>query len=381
MMRSALAFILVPGIFLLSGCQSAPPDSSFVAKQWSESIGSLNISPVYPPTEDLQVGDVFIALEGAPLEKGSDYLARAAFLDHVDVTGKLNELYKSRFSFPETADPVQGKIWKQNEAKQDVFKPPATITRLPLVAFPGFTVVKVRSAQLNASYPVQAFQFLFGASYSDDASVTISIPAAETYGIGIYDAAQILTGWCLRSDAEICGGRSLRFFARNFSTFPPDRYQPILYIVSRVYYARSITYKYSSNSVAALRASAAQAAAAALPQANAAAAAAAAAAPSPCPAAGNQVTVNVGSDGKSTVAKDNPPAAAAPKPADDAGAVLDAAQQKLAQSGLVSSMPGVSLSVSSLDGKSIELTQTFAHPVAIGYLAYRSAPIETESGK
>jgi hypothetical protein len=62
--------------------QFAALSSDVVARSWNESISHLGKSPVYPPQEDVQVGDVLAAIVGGQ----STYLLRTAIrIDHIDM--------------------------------------------------------------------------------------------------------------------------------------------------------------------------------------------------------------------------------------------------------------------------------------------------------
>ena len=48
----------------LCGCAS-PVKSGFVADQWTSNMLELGIYPIFPPREDIYVGDVFVTYAGA----------------------------------------------------------------------------------------------------------------------------------------------------------------------------------------------------------------------------------------------------------------------------------------------------------------------------
>ena len=64
--------VAVAGIAVLA-LRPGPPDPTGddVAKAWNDSIARLGIQPVYPPEEDLVVGDIWVSgiLGGVPEER------------------------------------------------------------------------------------------------------------------------------------------------------------------------------------------------------------------------------------------------------------------------------------------------------------------------
>ncbi len=175
---------------MVTGCQDDP--RGFVARDWSKAIRELQMTPVFPPREDVQVGDIYIE----PLRhrdqddwlEGNDYLPIGNWMGSVDgITDKVSDFYKNRMVFPKTPRPA---VDDQGNVKPDTFEQPTgqrvfdrsrDDTRLRLVAPPTFLSVTFNQENVNAAIPLLGFALGFDNSRAK--SVTVSIPQAESYGL------------------------------------------------------------------------------------------------------------------------------------------------------------------------------------------------------
>ncbi len=65
-----------------------------VAKQWNEAIQKLGFEPVYPPVEDIQVGDVFAMItddEASDSAADEPFAGRSIKLLHLDLTREIED--------------------------------------------------------------------------------------------------------------------------------------------------------------------------------------------------------------------------------------------------------------------------------------------------
>lgn len=86
---------------------ASPLTSQSVARQWNQTIRQLGIEPVYPPQEDISVGDIFLIVTKVRDYEGSEVtdspLARRTIkLWHKDLADDLEKLYQFSFTFPRT---------------------------------------------------------------------------------------------------------------------------------------------------------------------------------------------------------------------------------------------------------------------------------------
>ncbi|WP_155632144.1 hypothetical protein [Burkholderia vietnamiensis] len=269
-------------------------------------MATYNIRSVYPPTEDLHVGDVF-AIALAPMQNGTRESLGALWstmkIAYIPLDDKAAQYYSQVPTFPATVDlPVAGQMWKQpttagksaatpasapalasdgtanvpanhadkkhaNAKRQtpanragpastapsadfapppSVFKPTKTWDRLPIVSFPGFTIGHADMESANASLPLRFLNFVFGASRSHADDVSITVRAAETYGVMAVDAMIALKARCYADLSKgTCDYAALRSqMASQIGHFPDD---VGVILVTRVYLARNIEYTYKSE--------------------------------------------------------------------------------------------------------------------------------------
>ncbi|HEX8665906.1 MAG TPA: hypothetical protein VF744_17975, partial [Beijerinckiaceae bacterium] len=97
---------IVSVLFLLekaTDVPNLPTDTDAVAREWNSTIGRLGIEPVYPPQEDVTVGDIFLVVTGDNSGNISEALpGRALKVWHTDLTKELEDTYKGVYSFPDT---------------------------------------------------------------------------------------------------------------------------------------------------------------------------------------------------------------------------------------------------------------------------------------
>jgi hypothetical protein len=216
---------LIAGIVLDYGLGTPTSESNVVA-DWNETIKTLGIEPVFPPEEDLYVGDILAVIvdDENPTQikaKNRALLNRAIKLAHLNLHDELVKTYGELPFF--SSGPVKNKDVKQVEAtpepqkieataesqKQsvpevEIFDVPNKRIALPLAAFPGFSIHHRSAASvigfLKAQFSVRQYQ---------DDDVELTIPFVETYGIPSVTATKILNKFCVEN-AEICNDAVLR---------------------------------------------------------------------------------------------------------------------------------------------------------------------------
>jgi hypothetical protein len=169
-----------------------PLEGHSVATEWNESVHRLGIAPIYPPQEDLLVGDIFAVIT----RSDNEYLSTVLFDDHaiklwhVDMTAALKAAYNAAPVFPRTKErPLHedDSIWEPNES-ENLFQPGGKKT-LSLVAFPDLSIHHSRSATAEASTGSGIwswFSGMFGITRNDEEREQLSFPAAETYGVNSF---------------------------------------------------------------------------------------------------------------------------------------------------------------------------------------------------
>jgi hypothetical protein len=242
--------------------QPDPTKSTSLEEQWNSTIRRLGIGiqPVYPPQEDIAVGDVFATVVDnghtpyAALETASGpFLGKSVKLGHADVAKMLDDIYQGMPLFPATqAAPSAA----NGATPTSLFGAHAERTELPRAAFPGLTITNDGSAATgltgNSSW------FNFGAARA--ASQKLVLGVVETYGVDPVSGEKALADFCLAAATrDLCtegvarkylryllGDRILdKHFDRDGQAFQYDLTIQII-MVYRIYLAREIVEQWSS---------------------------------------------------------------------------------------------------------------------------------------
>lgn len=207
---------------LISACTSVKP----VAKSWSERLSEYQITPIFPPREDVYVGDVYLvpAIKQSP-QQSTDSNSRdvpyGVLVDSLDLNQEITNFYNNRPSFVtedlENGNPADAKfnIYKTND-----------LTRLKKVIFPDFLSSRFSDTGLSASIPGKTIAGLIGAKSDNLESATVSIPYALSYSL---PARYIHSKVFERCTTDI----SFQSLIKNNNSE--------LYVVTEVYYATAMT--------------------------------------------------------------------------------------------------------------------------------------------
>jgi len=197
-----LSFIFAAVSLWLSGCCS-PDSHGHVYRDWSKRMSEMGIFPVYPPREDIVVGDVY-ALPLHPYDTAAvgyigglgnagihvEYLGDTN-LGWTDFLKKLKGYYEVR---PYPADSTNGLLSGTNvpltripafadDTKRTNSFSPGSVARLRQVSFPDFNISHVDQESLSAVIPIEGIMASMNFNRSDITGVHFSIPHAESYGL------------------------------------------------------------------------------------------------------------------------------------------------------------------------------------------------------
>ena len=348
---------LLPALLVGACAEPGTPDFTFVAREWAKNVNALHIYPVYPPREDFQAGDLFLARKR--VDKGSvDPGERTSlYVGHIDLTAEIKKHYAQRFRFPKTAEKSeQGKIWQQSAEANEVFGAQSHVA-LPIVRFPGFTFARLTRTQAGASLPFRFLTALFGGATIDEETVNLSVPAAESYGLPAAHAYQKYRDYCYRhvygeEVAPECDPSVLRYLLSSLpGGFSPERDRPVMVLVTEVFYAREIDYSFGASAGFGLEAGV-------LLKLKSVVEA-------------HKVASDLRAKDSATPASGGttPPDAARAAPGSPSPDYLRLLNQLETALKVYSAAdtPGAGLSVISVSSEGITLRQTFPRPVAIGY--------------
>lgn len=186
-----------------------------VARDWCQVIRASQVLPVYPLTEDLQPGDVFLVTR--PIGQEARLYAGRGFLPFEQHLKRLQPLDFASF-YGRTNDISQPENWLR-------------------AAFPTYRFRVKSGAGLKLALPVQGVPLGLNWLQSGSAIGSVTIAEASTYGVSLAELSGELETWSNHPD-RLALFRVLRANAR----------RPIyLRVVSRVYLAGSLVVSLQSE--------------------------------------------------------------------------------------------------------------------------------------
>lgn len=262
---ASLGAIAIGAAALHWASSGVPPEEISIAEQWNANIRKLGFEPIYPPVEDIAVGDVLaMVTEDAALRADPrEPFARSNLkLLHLDLTSEIEKSYQEMYQFPATsARPAHDTdLWSQQAATGSLFKPPEARTTLPLVIFPHFTISGSRRAG-GGGVLSNLWGAALGGNAASSESIDVRISGTETYGIPAYPAEIRLMMFCddlstrtFCSDQAVRKQLSLVLGSQIYEQIVDKktgkatmRYTVELGLVNRVFLARSIETKFSAD--------------------------------------------------------------------------------------------------------------------------------------
>ena len=229
---SRLLSVVVSGVVLLAGCASSPSELERVAKDWCLTIRASQVIPVYPLTEDVQPGDVFI-VPSSIQDQALEYESKG-FLSLSQLVTRLDDLPYDEFyadayftgSYGGVAHARPGAIVGPTEAsmrEEPVLAPRA--------AFPSYTFEVTSSSGLQLALPIQGVPVGLGLMGARKATGSVTIRDAYTYGLDGESMVRILQEWA----ADPLVRLELSRVARQTSS-------PVfLRVITRVFLTRGVT--------------------------------------------------------------------------------------------------------------------------------------------
>jgi hypothetical protein len=325
-MSARISAALLAGLCLVS-CRTAVEhgkvrELAAVAKDWCLTIRASQVLPVYPLTEDLQVGDMFLV--SAPLEEEVHDLEQDGFLPLDNVIARLQPVGWQQFyngAYGVTQESVLPKQWQfpQPPPSQAPFTAWASA---PGAAFPSYTFQVKKGAGAMLAIPIQAVPVGLSLLGASDATGTVNISNASTYGLPITVLSPQVEEWA----------RANRDFLKQY---PPRAQKERL----ETHYVRTVYRVYVAGGM-------------------------------------NVSLINNDAFGARTDAGASKPVALF-----DAGGATESANaannyasvlSSLSQS-VASTTPGANLTLSSASSNSVAMSETFPRPLVVGYLAFDRA--------
>jgi len=165
-----------------------------VAKDWCETIRASQIIPVYPLTEDLQPGDVFL-VQMSTANQASLYRKRGFLpLDDHRTRLKLGTESYEKLYFDAYWSNDFGKDLPHDRPSRAT-PPTFGAAAAPRAAFPSYTFEVSTSTGLALALPLQGVATGFGFLNATRATGSVTISDARTYGVDSRDAHQGMVDW------------------------------------------------------------------------------------------------------------------------------------------------------------------------------------------
>jgi hypothetical protein len=207
------------------GCSSMfkePPGITY-----AESVLQLGITPVYPPREDIQVGDVYAVEYHAADERLE---ARSAFVGHRNLLAEVNEYLGSRYDLSPKGILGDG---------------------LPINGFPEITVNSGVSLGLGGQ--PQGLMASLGLSYTRTLMMNLKFSNVVAYEVPIPDGMIELDAYC-SNNARCRPDLLVNFINQRFQLGEQDNdrvRKAGVMMITKVYLAKTITYTFNDAQLAA----------------------------------------------------------------------------------------------------------------------------------
>ncbi|MCB9833079.1 MAG: hypothetical protein H6807_11460 [Planctomycetes bacterium] len=190
-----------------------------VAKDWCETIRASQVIAVYPLTEDIQPGDVFLVQ--TPIDKQQDAYKQDGFLPLDNHLARLDPgqyvpFYDHSF-LEQNAQPILPKDWMKSAWEA-----------APAAAFPTYAFSATQAGGLNLALPVSGVPVGLSILGTKSANGSISLKDARTIGVDGESLYHQLKRWSLAN-------KERRRLLANFGVEPGESARNYLRVVTRVY--------------------------------------------------------------------------------------------------------------------------------------------------
>ena len=222
MKKRIIAVCVAGAVLLLAGCGLSRREQLHrVAKDWCETIRASQVIAVYPLTQDVQPGDVFLVQ--TPIDQQQQAYKDDGFLPLDNHLARLNpsgysEFYRKSFLDGNTTTALPTD-WLKAEWKT-----------APSAAFPSYAFSASKGGGLNLAIPVSGVPVGLSLLGTQSATGTISLKDARTIGVDTESLYFQLTKWAYDKDVP-----QRRDFLASFAVDPGKRPKNYLRVITRVY--------------------------------------------------------------------------------------------------------------------------------------------------
>ncbi len=203
--------IMLSALLLLHGCSGNEINSSSTP---ARAMNDYDINPIYPPREDLFIGDIYVNIYtpncSANLDNNECTFTsiRIARIPVDNVSKMISNYYDNTWSFTSKGEGCQfketeetdqedqtKKIKKYSPSKEcfarDTINPPSTHQQLKQIAFPNFYKHKENSSQPSAAIPAGILPKA-GIGINSIKEYSVAIPAARYYSVDPFEMLDAL---------------------------------------------------------------------------------------------------------------------------------------------------------------------------------------------
>ena len=191
-----------------------------VAKEWCLVIRASQVVPVYPLSDDLKPGDIFLV--SLPVSEQVKAYNRKGFLPLDNLIGRIQpngykEFYKDTLGVGGPSKPIP-KVWINPDEEKHKWN------KAPIAAFPSYSFSVKRGSGFNLALPISGVPVGLGLLNAEAAQGTILISDAHTYGVDTISLyRQLRDSWAIKNNDY------LRFFV------PREGVTNYIRVVTRVY--------------------------------------------------------------------------------------------------------------------------------------------------
>lgn len=207
---AAIVLVAIAGFFAvryLGGTATRGPFAeASIEENWNRTIRALGVSPIFPPEEDLVVGDVLaVVSRDVDIDShvqtdaiaGRAFVNRSVKLAHVDVSQALDQAYQNLPVFPATV----GTVVPLRSGVARAFSDAVLLSNLPRAAFPRLKIQGVSNAAGGLSSAGSSASYGAGSQRVEE----FELADVRAYGLPSVVALQAFDAYCAEpKTADVC---------------------------------------------------------------------------------------------------------------------------------------------------------------------------------
>ena len=207
---AAIVLVAIAGFFAVRYLGGAATRGPFaegsIEENWNRTIRALGVSPIFPPEEDLVVGDVLaVVSRDVDIDShvqtdaiaGRAFVNRSVKLAHVDVSQALDQAYQNLPVFPATV----GTVVPLRSGVARAFSDAVLLSNLPRAAFPRLKIQGVSNAAGGLSSAGSSASYGAGSQRVEE----FELADVRAYGLPSVVALQSFDAYCADpKTADVC---------------------------------------------------------------------------------------------------------------------------------------------------------------------------------